>query len=97
MISSCKTFEQQKSTPQVRIQFKKIKILASNNYQIINNYNQYTDTHVKGSENLKELISYVQNKMASNLIKKDQDPEVIIEILNWVGSQWKHDGMLSLL
>lgn len=74
---------------------KKIEIVDTNNFSIDlgHGYQQVEEKEEARREELKALKSYVQNKMKGTSLDAIDDPQIIWTTLDWVSSQWKHDGM----
>ncbi|MTI66489.1 MAG: transglutaminase domain-containing protein [Firmicutes bacterium] len=69
---------------------KKITVLESSNYILDNRYKTIPIDKNLDTEEIKLLRDYVLNKI--NLLEY-KDPEIILKTMEWVSSQWKHDGM----
>lgn len=68
---------------------KKIIITESNNPALNTDYENMglpETTHTKALNNLREYV------LGTLTLKTHNDPEVFIELMNWVCRQWKHNG-----
>lgn len=68
---------------------KKITILEENNPVINCKYKYLTLPDSITSDELKELKEYVNSKIT---LKSQNEPGIFFELMNWVNSQWKHNG-----
>jgi len=67
----------------------KIEIIKSSNFVIKDDYLHLLYPEKIDSPEYKELKEYVLKNIQTDPSK---DPEFIIEVLDWVGHQWKHNG-----
>ena len=71
-----------------KISLQKISVLETDNYLISPTFNRYNFDD-KSYADLVALREYVEKKVS---FRSKEDPQIIIEALQWVSTQWDHDG-----
>lgn len=64
----------------------KVEVIASNNYQT----NMVVAAKEGSFKQDPELVAYVFERAK---FKQYQEPQLFIEVMDWVASQWQHDGL----
>jgi hypothetical protein len=79
--------------PAMAGKLRKIEIGKTNNLYLDVRFPGHQSLDHSGSEDLIQLAAYVKSKSRKIEINTKKDPEIIFTTLDWVSTQWQHDGM----